>query len=48
MNKYFLGIEKVQGHPISQKVEQTVISFSFVILIVLLVFVTIQDLMRIF
>jgi regulator of sigma E protease len=44
----FLGIEVIRKKPISEKVEQKVTSFFFLLLIVLAVFITIKDITRIF
>ena len=44
----FLGIEAVKRKPVSQKVEQNITAFFFMILIALMIFVTIKDIMRIF
>lgn len=44
----FLGIEAVRGKPISQKIEQNITAIFFFLLISLIVFVTIQDIARIF
>lgn len=44
----FLGIEAIRGKPISQKTEQGLTAFFFFLLIGLMIFVTIQDVTRIF
>lgn len=44
----FLGIEAIRGKPISQKVEQNITAFFFLLLISLMIFITIQDIGRIF
>lgn len=44
----FLGIEAVRKRPVSEKVEQRVTTFFFSLLILLMIFVTIKDVMRIF
>jgi regulator of sigma E protease len=44
----FLGIEAVRGKPISQRIEQSITLIFFFLLISLMIFVTIQDIIRIF
>lgn len=44
----FLGIEAVRKKPISEKIEQNVTAFFFMLIIVLAIFVTIKDVARIF
>ncbi|MDD5638303.1 MAG: site-2 protease family protein [Candidatus Pacebacteria bacterium] len=44
----FLLIEKIRKKPISEKVEQNAILISFVLLLILMVYVTIKDIIRIF
>lgn len=44
----FLGIEKVRKRPVSQKVEQSLTTFFFALLIALIIWVTIKDIIRIF
>ena len=44
----FLGIEKIRKKPISQKTEQNITAFFFVLLIALMIWATIKDIMRIF
>jgi len=44
----FLGIEKVSGKPLNQKIEQNINTFFFLLLITLMVFVTIKDITRLF
>ena len=44
----FLGIEAVRGKPISEKIEQNITAIFFFLLIGLIIFVTIQDITRIF
>jgi regulator of sigma E protease len=39
----FLTIEKIQRKPLSQKIEQTITSFFFALLLALLIWVTIKD-----
>ena len=44
----FLGIEKVRRKPVSQKIEQSITSIFFVLLIALMIWVTIKDIARLF
>jgi regulator of sigma E protease len=44
----FLGIEAVRGRPISQRIEQNITAVFFFLLIALMIFITIQDIIRIF
>ncbi|PIZ87109.1 MAG: RIP metalloprotease RseP [Candidatus Nealsonbacteria bacterium CG_4_10_14_0_2_um_filter_40_15] len=44
----FLGIEKIKGSPINRKVEEGVTAFFFFSLIILMVWVTIKDIGRLF
>jgi regulator of sigma E protease len=44
----FLGIEAIRKKPIPQEIEQKITAFFFVLLITLLIFVTIEDIDRIF
>ena len=45
----FLAIEAVRGKPVNQKIEQNLTSFFFVLLIILMIFVTVKfDIPRIF
>jgi regulator of sigma E protease len=44
----FLGIEKVRRKPVSQKIEQSITSIFFALLIALMIWVTIKDIMRFF
>jgi len=44
----FLAIEKVKGKPINYKIEQRVTTAFFAVLILLMVWVTIQDISRLF
>ena len=44
----FLGIEKLRGRPISQKIEQKITAFFFALLVGLMIFVTIKELKEIF
>jgi regulator of sigma E protease len=42
----FILIEKIKGSPVSQKVEQAIHSSGFVLLLLLMVFITFRDLIR--
>ena len=42
----FLLIEKIKGSPVSPKVENTVHSIGFILLMVLLLFITFNDVLR--
>ena len=44
----FLGIEKVRKKPVSQKIEQSITSIFFALLIALMIWVTIKDIARLF
>ncbi len=44
----FLGVEKFRGKPISQKTEQKITTFFFILLIVLSIIITIKDIRKIF
>jgi regulator of sigma E protease len=44
----FLGIEKVKGRPVNQKIEQNITTAFFALLIVLMIWVTIRDISRLF
>jgi regulator of sigma E protease len=44
----FLGIEKLKGSPLSPKTEQKINTVFFVLLIVMMFFVTIKDIVRLF
>lgn len=44
----FLGIEAVRKKPVSENIEQNITAFSFIILLVLMVWVTINDITRLF
>ncbi len=44
----FLGIEKIKGSPINPKIEQKVTTAFFALFIVLMIWVTIQDITRLF
>ena len=44
----FLGIEKIRGKPVSQKVEQNITAFFFMALIALMIWVTLKDMARLF
>ena len=45
---FFLGIEAIRKRPISPKIEERVTAVFFMALILLMVFVTIKDIIRIF
>lgn len=44
----FLIIEKIKGSPVSPKVENTIHSIGFILLILLMIFVTFNDIFRLF
>ena len=44
----FLGIEKIRGNPVNQKIEQNLTTAFFVLLIALMIWVTIKDITRLF
>lgn len=44
----FLAIEKVRGKPISEKVEQSVTTFFFILLIALVLLITLKDVQKLF
>ena len=44
----FLGIEAIRRKPVSQKIEQNITGFFFLLLIFLLVFITFKDIQRLF
>lgn len=44
----FLGIEAIKRRPVSQKIEQNITTIFFALLIILMIFVTIKDVIRIF
>ncbi len=44
----FLGIEKIKGRPVNQKIEQNITTAFFALLIALMIWVTIKDIIRIF
>ncbi len=44
----FLIIEKIKGSPISPKIENTIHSIGFILLILLMIFVTFNDIFRLF
>ena len=44
----FLGIEAIRKKPVSQKIEQNIIGFFFLLLIFLLIFITFKDIQRLF
>lgn len=43
----FLGIEKIKGEPIPEKIEQNLTAFFFILLIALMIWITIKDIIRI-
>ncbi|MBI2625089.1 MAG: site-2 protease family protein [Candidatus Nealsonbacteria bacterium] len=43
----FLAFEKIKGMPLSQKTEQKITQFFFILLVALLAFVTVKDIIRI-
>ncbi len=44
----FLTIERIRGRPINEKIERKITVFFFTLLIVLIIWITIKDIMRIF
>lgn len=44
----FLGIEKIKGSPINQKVEKTINTAFFTLLVILMIFITIKDIAQLF
>jgi len=44
----FLGIEKIKGSPVSQRIEQNITSVFFALLIILMIWVTVNDIARLF
>ncbi|MFQ6049869.1 MAG: site-2 protease family protein, partial [Candidatus Paceibacterales bacterium] len=44
----FLGIEAIRKKPVSQKIEQSVTAFFFSLLILLMIWVTIRDITKLF
>lgn len=44
----FLAIEKIKGSPVNEKVEQRVTGFFFAILLILMAWLTIRDIIKIF
>ena len=44
----FLLIEKIKGSPVSPKVENTIHSVGFILLMILMVFITYNDILRLF
>ena len=44
----FLIIEKIKGSPVNPKVENTIHSIFFILLMILMIFVTYNDIVRIF
>ena len=44
----FLGIEKIKGSPVNQKIEQNITTGFFILFIALMILVTIKDVARLF
>ena len=44
----FLFIEKIKGSPVNPKVENTIHSIGFILLMLLMVYITINDILRLF
>ena len=44
----FLGIEKVRGKPVNQKIEQNATAIFFILLIAFMIFITVKDIARFF
>ena len=44
----FLIIEKIKGSPVNPKVENTVHNIGFILLMILMIYITFQDIVRIF
>jgi regulator of sigma E protease len=44
----FIGIEKIKGKPVSQKIENAVNTFGFALLILLMIYVTTKDIVKFF
>ena len=44
----FLGIEKIKGSPVNQKIEQNITAGFFILFITLMIWVTIKDIVRLF
>ena len=44
----FLFIEKIKGSPVNPKVENTIHSIGFILLMLLMVYITINDVLRLF
>lgn len=44
----FIGIEKLKGKPVSQKIENAVNTFGFALLILLMIYVTTKDIVKFF
>ena len=44
----FIGIEKLKGRPVSQKIENAVNTFGFALLILLMIYVTTKDIVKFF
>ena len=45
---FFMLIEKITGKPINSKIENTIYTIGFILLLILMVFITWQDLVRLF
>lgn len=45
---FFLIIEKIKGGPVSQKIENTIHSVGFALLMVLMIYITYNDILRLF
>jgi len=45
---FFLVIEKIKGSPVSPKIENTIHTVGFVLLILLMIYITINDIFRLF
>ena len=44
----FLIIEKLKGSPVSPKVENTIHSIGFILLMVLMIYITFNDILKLF
>jgi len=44
----FLIIEKIKGSPVSPKIENTIHSIGFILLILLMIYVTFNDILKLF
>ena len=45
---FFLLIEKIKGSPVNQKFENTCHTIGFILLMILIVYITIQDVIKLF